>query len=133
MKICGKCKIEKDENEFYKSKNKIISSCKNCVKTNTKQWKENNREKVEKYKKLNKIKIYEEKKEYRNKKRDERNNIIKELKKEIERFLNPDVEIQRLKNEIELIKKKYALMISGKDRRLQNVTDSTKGEKQWYK
>jgi hypothetical protein len=47
MKVCSKCKIEKDESEFNKNKDKPRSYCKLCQKS----YREANREKILAYKK----------------------------------------------------------------------------------
>jgi len=48
-KICRKCKLEKDINEFSKkseTKDGKQSICKYCDKQKSKEWKKNNKEKV---------------------------------------------------------------------------------------
>ena len=47
MKICSKCKIEKDETEFKTSKRVkpgLTAMCKDCINKQQKQWRENNPE-----------------------------------------------------------------------------------------
>uniref|UniRef100_A0A6M3XU54 Putative HNH homing endonuclease n=1 Tax=viral metagenome TaxID=1070528 RepID=A0A6M3XU54_9ZZZZ len=68
MKICSKCKEEKEEGEFSKSKSRkggLNHWCKICCKKYTKKWYENNKERIRKqhkeYYKNNKDK----RKEYR--------------------------------------------------------------------
>jgi len=67
MKICGKCKEEKDLKEFYKDKTKkdgLYNSCKVCVSI----YQGNNKEKIAKrmkdYRKNNKEKFIKYEKEY---------------------------------------------------------------------
>jgi 5-methylcytosine-specific restriction endonuclease McrA len=46
MKLCNICKIEKDENFFYKLKNgKSYSYCKECSKASARKWAKDNPEK----------------------------------------------------------------------------------------
>jgi hypothetical protein len=59
MKVCAKCKIEKEESQFYKSsqvKSGLLARCKACVIEDTKKWPEKNREKSNEIKKLYKLK-----------------------------------------------------------------------------
>lgn len=54
MKICSKCKIEKDFNEFNKhpkGKNGLYPSCKSCCIISTLEWKEKNKDKYDEYRK----------------------------------------------------------------------------------
>lgn len=46
MKICTKCKINKDDSEFYKSEARCISWCKNCYKSHVKNYRSDNMEKI---------------------------------------------------------------------------------------
>jgi hypothetical protein len=64
MKICSKCKIEKEELYFHKDSNrkdKLTTQCKLCVKIDNKKWYEENKDRVKKirleYEKDNKSKI----------------------------------------------------------------------------
>lgn len=73
-KICRKCKLDKDINEFSKkntSKDGKQNICKYCDKQESKKWKENNKEKVklqrERYLKKNPEKLKEYQKEYQKK------------------------------------------------------------------
>lgn len=50
MKICNKCKIEKEDSEFNKKKDKLQSFCKSC---NSKNLKEHYNKNKEKYKEKN--------------------------------------------------------------------------------
>jgi hypothetical protein len=66
MRLCYKCKIEKEETEFYPSQLKKKSvKCKSC----TRQYYEDNKPKIQKYKieywQQNKEELYEYKKEWR--------------------------------------------------------------------
>ena len=72
MVICTKCKIEKEEEEFYKKKLKNgvarNTRCKKCLAVIGKKYKDSNREKRKEYQKEyfqeNKKKIYNYKKGY---------------------------------------------------------------------
>jgi len=84
MKICNKCKQEKDESEFYKDKSRISgirSICKECYKrwyyhkeknkqlykkyqNRLKQYREDNRKKAKQYREDNRKKIREKAKQY---------------------------------------------------------------------
>jgi 5-methylcytosine-specific restriction endonuclease McrA len=72
MVICTKCKIEKEEEEFYKKKLKNgvarNTRCKKCLAVIGKKYKDSNREKSKEYQKEyfqeNKKKIYNYKKGY---------------------------------------------------------------------
>lgn len=73
-KICRKCKLDKDINEFSKkntSKDGKQNICKYCDKQESKKWRENNKEKVklqkEIYLKKNPEKLKEYQKEYQKK------------------------------------------------------------------
>jgi hypothetical protein len=49
MKICSKCKIEKEESEFYKRKmarDGLRSNCKNCISLKKKQHYQNNKDEI---------------------------------------------------------------------------------------
>jgi hypothetical protein len=68
MKTCYKCKIEKDDTEFYPSQlQKKSAKCKSC----TRKYYEDNKPKIQKYKTeywhQNKNELYEYKKEWRKK------------------------------------------------------------------
>ena len=85
MKICYKCKIEKDESEFGKakpSKDGLRYSCKKCEKEYKKEYYQENKEAIKEYKKEynqnNKESIKENKKKYRQNNKES----IKEYKKE---------------------------------------------------
>lgn len=45
MRICTKCKIEKNENQFHKKRNGKDTRCKECVKVGLRRWRNANREK----------------------------------------------------------------------------------------
>jgi hypothetical protein len=82
MKICKKCGIEKDDNDFYRENRNItglMGSCKECynilqkkhrdnnaenIKTRHKIYYENNKEKLKEYRTINEKKLKEYKKEY---------------------------------------------------------------------
>lgn len=54
MKICNRCKKEKEESEFYKSKQVkcgLLARCKKCIIEITSEWPKENREKSNKAKK----------------------------------------------------------------------------------
>lgn len=55
-KICSNCSTEKEIGEFYLDRGKPHSQCKECIKTKTKKYKDNNKEKYQKY-----FKEYQEK------------------------------------------------------------------------
>lgn len=62
-KKCSKCNITKEFLDFNKddrSKDGLLSSCKNCVK----EYRENNKEKIKKYREDNKEELKQKKKEY---------------------------------------------------------------------
>ena len=62
-KKCSKCNITKESFDFNKddrSKDGLLSSCKDCVK----EYRENNKEKIKKYRENNKEKLKQKKKEY---------------------------------------------------------------------
>lgn len=46
MKTCTNCKLEKEENEFYKNHKSLEACCKVCRNIKTKEWAKNNREKI---------------------------------------------------------------------------------------
>lgn len=46
LKICGKCKIVKPLNAFYKTKTRKTSNCKECRDFCLTKWRENNKEKT---------------------------------------------------------------------------------------
>lgn len=92
MKICGKCKIEKTEESFYKDKkgkNGLNATCKECAIAHSKKWKSKNPENVKnsikkrrkerhsellekeaEYREVNREKINEAGKKYREANRD---------------------------------------------------------------
>ena len=92
MKICNKCGIKKDKNEFYKDKTKkdgFSNTCKVCSRAYNKTYYEKNKEDIKKrttiYRETNKDKFIEyNKKYYENNKEilDEKNKIYKESNKE---------------------------------------------------
>jgi hypothetical protein len=45
MKVCNKCKIEKEPSAFTFQRGKLRTTCKECRKIESKQWYENNKEK----------------------------------------------------------------------------------------
>jgi len=54
MKTCSKCKIEKEESEFYKQKSRrncLRSECKECMLNESKKYNKNNKEKRNEYRK----------------------------------------------------------------------------------
>jgi hypothetical protein len=72
MKICTKCKIEKDESEFSKckgGKNGLCSRCKKCKKEYHKQWYLENKERIKQrqreYYQENKEEILKKHKQYK--------------------------------------------------------------------
>jgi hypothetical protein len=66
-KICSNCSTEKEIGEFYLDRGKPHSQCKECIKTKTKKYKDNNKEKYQKYFKEYQEKNKEELKEYKRK------------------------------------------------------------------
>jgi len=68
MKICSKCKIEKDLSEFCinnQAKDKLNYYCKKCSNKQNKKWREYNPEYEKKYYKNNKEQILEQHKQWR--------------------------------------------------------------------
>jgi hypothetical protein len=68
MKVCSKCKKEKEDSEFHKhtiSKDGLRNVCKECRKIESKEYTINNQNKIKKYREDNKDKINERRKEYR--------------------------------------------------------------------
>lgn len=62
MKKCSKCKIPKDEKEFYKQKSNkdgLYTYCKSCSHKNTVKYYTNNMEKIKGYRAANKVKVFE--------------------------------------------------------------------------
>ena len=63
MKVCSKCKIEKDFSEFYvnkSKKDKLTTYCKDCAKAHSKNYRDKNKQKTleyqEEYRKSNSFK-----------------------------------------------------------------------------
>lgn len=52
MKICAKCNIHKNDNEFYYSNNILLNQCIECKKKYGKQYYLNNKETIEIYRKI---------------------------------------------------------------------------------
>ena len=50
MKICTQCKIEKEDNEFYKNGNRLQSCCKECHKQNIRESYKKKMEEINNYK-----------------------------------------------------------------------------------
>lgn len=50
MKICSKCKAEKDESEFRIKQGKLYYQCKYCEHLATKEWRQKNKAHVKEYK-----------------------------------------------------------------------------------
>jgi len=89
MKICTKCKIEKDETAFSKrslSKDGLRTQCKICVniynkenkdmiREQKKKYREEHKEERKEYREKNKEKIKEKQKEYRKNNREKLNEI----------------------------------------------------------
>ena len=68
MKVCTKCKVEKDFGEFDKRpdiKNGLKSHCKDCIKEYVKEYRKNNREKAVEYRKKNREKLAKQHRKYR--------------------------------------------------------------------
>ena len=81
MKICTKCKVEKDEAEFHKNKTSrdgLARECKACVKEYYKENKNKIKEQQSKYRKENNEMRAEQKKKWRQENKEK----IKENKKE---------------------------------------------------
>jgi hypothetical protein len=66
-KTCSNCLNEKEIDEFYLSRGNPQSQCKECIKTKTKKYKENNKQKYQEYFKEYQQKNKEELKEYKRK------------------------------------------------------------------
>lgn len=64
-KICSNCSTEKEINQFYIDRGRPNSQCKTCIKSKTKKYKENNKEKYKEYFKEYQEKNKEEIKEYK--------------------------------------------------------------------
>ena len=85
MKICSKCKIEKDLSEFHKDKNRIDGysyHCKECRKFYSQKYQEKSRDKIRKYLIENHDLILEKSKKYKLKNKErfkERNKKYYEL------------------------------------------------------
>jgi len=81
MRVCSKCKEEKELSDFTKrtsSKDGLSSSCKKCNSVYKKLYLQNNGEKIKKYKEKNKDKLKEYSKNYR----ENNKNKIHEYQKE---------------------------------------------------
>ena len=68
MKVCTKCKVEKESSEFNKRtdiKNGLKSHCKDCMKEYVKRYRKNNMEKVAEYRKKNKEKLAKQQRKWR--------------------------------------------------------------------
>ena len=99
MKVCSKCKKEKELSEFYKHKNDFKSCCKICYKETRKERYKSNKEKELEYYQKNKEKYkeyYKNNKEYYNEYQKEWRENNKERLKEKRK--------ERYKNNIEKIK-----------------------------
>lgn len=82
MKVCSKCKVEKEYSEFYKGKTYIDGyqgNCKDCLRTYRKENKENRSEKAKIWRSKNLKKIKEIKKIYYIKNRD---NLLEKMRGE---------------------------------------------------
>ncbi|MBI2449695.1 hypothetical protein HYV49_05355 [Candidatus Pacearchaeota archaeon] len=81
MKICSKCKIEKNFSEFYKNKNKkdgLRSQCKDCQKQYHKEHREEKKEYMKQYREMHREEIKQQKKQYNEMHKEE----IKQQKKQ---------------------------------------------------
>jgi 5-methylcytosine-specific restriction endonuclease McrA len=77
MKVCTKCKVEKDESEFYlhsKASGKLKPACKVCTVAKTKEWFKANPDRVSEYNKkfssANRAKLNEDAVRYRRENKD---------------------------------------------------------------
>lgn len=64
-KLCKKCSFEKKISDFYLDRGRLQSQCKDCIKSRTKKYKEENKEKYKEYFKEYQQKNKEELKEYK--------------------------------------------------------------------
>jgi hypothetical protein len=64
-KVCSKCKIEKDESEFYRNGNKLHSRCKICDLEYKKEYDSKNKDKRAKYIAANRERITAKHREWR--------------------------------------------------------------------
>jgi hypothetical protein len=88
MKVCTKCNEEKEFGEFYKDRTKkggIASTCKNCCKTITAEWRKKNPERVSElrhdYYEKNKEDIIKKSVKYKKEHANERREYIRKYKK----------------------------------------------------
>jgi exonuclease VII large subunit len=91
MKTCTKCRIEKQEEEFYKDRQKkdgLRYECKNCLKKYHKENQEKNRNRQKIYNKKNKEAISKKQKEYREKNKEKLKQQYKEYCKENREKIN---------------------------------------------
>jgi hypothetical protein len=100
MKVCVKCKVERDIESFYKKKNKKSSICKECSKIYYKKYYSENKNKMNEMSKLysinNKEKISNKKKLYYLGNKEEILNERKEYReKNIEKFKEKDKKYQQ--------------------------------------
>jgi hypothetical protein len=108
MKVCIKC--EKDKENFYTTKSNI---CKDCGKEIAKKYYHENKEKVNKYRELNKDKITENNINYQRENRDKNKETINEYKKNYreenkEKFLEKErLYRENNKDKIKISDKKY--------------------------
>jgi hypothetical protein len=103
MKTCAKCKKELDENCFYKSKNKLRYSCKECnKKQNQKYYKKHNQERLllaNNYNKEHRKEKLEYSKQYYRKNREKRKKYNKQYHKKFRKQIRL-YEINYMKNNI---------------------------------
>lgn len=121
MKVCNKCKIEKELTEFYKDlnkKDKLTTYCKICKKQTIKKYQEANKDKIKQYLKNNEIKIKAREKQYYIK---NRKNILKQKKERYADIKEYKLEYQKKyrKNNEEVLRKKHTEY--GNNRRKKDV------------
>jgi hypothetical protein len=118
MKICYKCQIEKDENEFNKDKNQkdgLRSSCKECRKEDDKKYRQTHKEQAKQYRQTHKEEIRIKNRIYNQTHREKRREIDKkyyqthkERWKEYANIHKEEINFNRKKNDL---MRKYKLTL----------------------
>ena len=113
MKICSKCKEEKELSEFYKykpSKDGLRARCKKCMCEDSEKYYKNNKEKIKEYYSNNEEKIKEKRKEYYENNKENLINKRKEYyennKEKVKKYFK-EYRKEYYENNKELIKEKY--------------------------